>query len=851
MTLPPGARLGPYEIVALLGAGGMGEVYRARDPRLGREVAVKVLPPAFTADPDRLRRFEQEARATAALSDPNIVAVHDVGSADDRPYVVTELLAGETLRAALAAGALPMRKAIGYAQQIARGLASAHRRGIVHRDLKPENVFITGDGQVKILDFGLAKLSEGALGPRLAGAGHATATTAPGLVLGTVGYMSPEQARGEPTDPRSDIFSFGAVLYEMLAGQRAFQGDSAVETLSAILKAQPPDLTLVNPGLSPALARIVERCLEKARDDRFQSAADLRFALEAISGISAPAAAQAPHRRWPWRRVAAALAAAVAIAGAYALGAGRPGDATPTFHQLTFRRGALQGARFAPDGQTIIYGAAWEGRPSELFSTRPEAPEARALQMPGMGIFAMSSRGEMAVVLEPSGYGRVQGTLARAPLAGGVPRQLADGVVAADWNPDGSELAIARSGGRGDVLEYPVGRVLYDPSPGNITHVRVSPSGDAVAVITHPVSGDTAGDVVLVDLSGRATTLSSGWNSVLGLAWAPSGDEIWFTGTRRGAAQALYAVSRTGQERLLLGAPATLMLHDVAADGRALVSRDAWGAGVLVKTPGTATERDLSWLDGSTAWDLSADGTTMVLEEAWEGGGAARSIYLRTTDGAPALRLGEGVPLALSPDKRWVLSTPVAATSLVLLPTGVGETRTLSSGPIASYFPAARFLPDGRRFLVSGAEKGRQSRFYLQSIDGGEPQPVTPEGVFGRLAVLPDGKRFVTRDANRRLAVFSLAGGPGQPVEGTLGPDLPIVVSPDGEWLYVQGPRDLPAEVARVNLRSGRRELVYSLSPPDPAGTIEILRIVMTPDARSYAYTFVRALSALYLVDLR
>jgi hypothetical protein len=354
---------------------------------------------------------------------------------------------------------------------------------------------------------------------------------------------------------------------------------------------------------------------------------------------------------------------------------------------------------------------------------------------------------------------------------------------------------------------------------------------------------------MLVDMSGTATTLSSGWNSVLGLAWAPSGDEIWFTGTRRGAAQALYAVDRSGRERLLLAAPATLMLHDVAADGRALVSRDAWGAGVMVRAPDAAAERDLSWLDGSTAWDLSADGTTMVLEEAWEGGGTARSIYLRTTDGAPALRLGEGVPLALSPDKQWVVSTPVAATSLVLLPTGVGQARTLPAGPIASYFPAARFLPGGARLLFAAAEKDRPSRIYLQAIDGGEPQPVTPEGVFGRLAVLPDGERFVTRGTDRRLAVFAIAGGPGQPVAGALGRDLPIVVSPDGEWLYVQGPGDLPAEVARIHLRTGRREPVRTLLPPDPAGTMDILRVVMTPDARAYAYTFVRALSALYLVD--
>jgi len=850
MPLVPGSRLGPYEIAAPLGAGGMGEVYRARDPRLGRDVAIKVLPPAFAADPDRLHRFEQEARATAALTDPNIVAVHDVGTADGRPYVVTELLDGETLRAALGGGALPLRKALGFAQQIARGLAAAHRRGIVHRDLKPENVFVTSDGLVKILDFGLAKLSEAAAaGAVPAGPGHAMSTTAPGLVLGTVGYMSPEQARGEPTDPRSDIFAFGAVLYEMLAGQRAFQGASAADTLSAILKEQPPDLTMVVPGLSPALARIVDRCLEKSRDDRFQSAADLRFALEAISGVSTPAAAEPPPRRWPWRPAVAVVALAAAAGGAYLLGAARPRESQPAFHQLTFRRGAIQGARFTADGQTIVYGAAWEGGPTELFSTRPEAPEARPLQMTGMGIFAMSSKGEMAVVLEPRGYGRVEGTLARAPLAGGVPRQLADSVLAADWNPDGSELALVRSGGGQDVLEYPVGRVLYDPSPGHITHVRVSPSGDAVAVISHPVSGDTAGEVVLVDMAGKATTLSTGWNSVLGLAWAPAGDEIWFTGTRRGAAQALYAVNRSGRERLLLAAPATLVLHDVAADGRALVSRDAWGAGVMVRAPGAASERDLSWLDGSTAWDLSADGTTMVLEEAWEGGGTARSIYLRTTDGAPALRLGDGVPLALSPDKQWVLSTPVAATSLVLLPTGVGQARTLPAGPIASYFPAARFLPDGRRFLIAAAEKDKPSRIYLQAIDGAAPRPVTPEGVFGRLAILPDGERFVTRGTDRRLAVFAIAGGPGQPVAGALGRDLPIVVSPDGEWLYVQGPGELPAEVARIHLRTGRREPVRSLLPPDPAGTMDILRIVMTPDARAYAYTFVRALSALYLVD--
>jgi eukaryotic-like serine/threonine-protein kinase len=844
MNLAPGSSLGPYEIVSLLGAGGMGEVYRARDHRLDRDVAIKVLPATYTADPDRLHRFEQEARATAALNDPNIVAIYDVGAAGGQPYVVAELLDGETLRSAIAGGPLPLRKALSLAQQIARGLAAAHRRGIVHRDLKPENLFVTQDGLVKILDFGLAKLTEGGVGPH-----SAVSTTAAGLVLGTVGYMSPEQARGDPSDHRADIFSFGAVLYEMLSGQRAFQGNSPVETLSAILKEQPPDLTLVVPGLSPGLARIVDRCLEKSRDDRFQSAADLRFALEAVSGVSTPAVSAARRRRVPWKGVAAVAVAALALGAGFALGRRQPESPPPRFQQLTFRRGAVQGARFTGDGQTIVYAAAWEGQPTELFSTRPDAPEARPLQMTGMGLFAISAKGEMAVVLEPQGFGRVEGTLARAALAGGPPRQLAAGVLAADWRPDGSELAIVRSGAGKNVLEYPIGRTLYDPSPGHITHIRVSPSGDAVAILVHPVSGDTAGAVALVDLEGRATTLSTGWNSVLGLAWSPDGQEIWFTGTRTGAAQALHAVSRTGQERPLLAAPATLTLHDVSPDGRALVTRDAWGAGVMARAIDADRDRDLSWLDGSMAWDLSADGSTVVLEESWEGGGTARSIYLRTLDGAPAVRLGDGVPLAMSPDEQWVLSTPVAGDRLVLLPTGVGQSRTLPAGPLASYFPAARFLPDGRRFLVAAAEKERPTRIYLQSIDGGDPQPVTEEGAYGRLAVLPDGERFVTRGTDRRLATFALGGGAPRPVAGAEGRDLPIAASPDGQWLYVQGARNLPAQLARVNLRTGRREPVRALLPPDPAGTIEILRIVMTPDARAYAYTFVRALSALYLVD--
>src|SRR5712691_5157199 len=292
MTIASGSRLGPYEVIAPLGAGGMGEVYRARDSRLGREVAIKVLPASFSNDPDRLRRFEQEARAAGLLNHPNITAVYDIGQHEGAPYVVQELLEGETLRAVLAGGRLSPRKAIECSLQIVHGLAAAHEKGIVHRDLKPENVFVTKDGRVKILDFGLAKLTHIEAGSQATNLPTATAGTEPGVVLGTLGYMSPEQVRGKSADARSDIFSFGAILYEMLSGARAFHGDSAADTMSAILKEDPPDLSATNRQIPPGLERIVRHCLEKNPEERFHSAHDLAFDLEALSGSSGPAVAR-------------------------------------------------------------------------------------------------------------------------------------------------------------------------------------------------------------------------------------------------------------------------------------------------------------------------------------------------------------------------------------------------------------------------------------------------------------------------------------------------------------------------------------------------------------------------------
>src|ERR1039457_3923843 len=470
MPLTSGTKLGPYEIQSPIGAGGMGEVYRARDARLNRDVAIKILPASFSADPERLQRFAQESRAAAALNHPNILSIFDIGEDHGAPYVVSELLEGETLRDRLRNGPLSSRKATDYAQQIAKGLAAAREKGIVHRDLKPENLFITNDGRVKILDFGLAKLTR----PEADLSGDAPTQqvgTEAGTVMGTVGYMSPEQVRGKSSDSRSDIFSFGAVLYEMVSGKRAFHGESSVETMSAILKEEPPDLAETNRNVSPALERIVRHCLEKNPAERFQSARDVAFNLEALTDISSSSRGgiraipeEPAARRW-LLPLLGGLSLLASWIGIYRF-AHRSAAANPTFHEITFRNGTIWDARFAPDGETIIYGAAWEGRPQEIFSTRFDSSDSRTIGLPPAQVLAISSKGEMAVSFHPGNFSPFtqSGTLARVPLAGGAPREVLENILWADWTPDGQSLAVIRPGATGAIrLEFPAGNVIYEP----------------------------------------------------------------------------------------------------------------------------------------------------------------------------------------------------------------------------------------------------------------------------------------------------------------------------------------------------------------------------------------------------
>jgi len=851
MTLSSGTKLGPYEIQSSIGAGGMGEVYKARDKRLNRDVAIKVLPASFSADPDRLQRFAQEARAAAALSHPNILSIFDIGEDQGAPYVVSELLEGETLRDRLRNGPLASRKAIDYAGQVARGLAAAHEKGIVHRDLKPENIFLTNDGRAKILDFGLAKLTR----PE-AHEGAETLTqqvgTDAGVVMGTVGYMSPEQVRGTPADARSDIFAFGAILYEMLSGKRAFHGDSSADTMSAILKEDPPELSETNRNVSPALERIVRHCLEKNPAERFQSARDVAFNLDALTDISTPSRGgvraipeETSSRRWLLPLIAGLLVVA-SWAAVYAI-AHRGRAANPTFHEITFRNGTIWDARFAPDGQTILYGAAWDGRPQEIFSTRFDSTDSRSVGLPPAQILAISSKGEMAISLHPvNSLAFTQtGTLARVALAGGAPREVLEGVYWADWTPDGQSFAVIRQkSGTITQLEFPVGVVIYEPQ-GWVSHVRFSPAGNYLAIADHLASGDD-GRVVIVDLHGNRKSSSSFFSSVQGLAWAPHGKEVWFSAVPAGAARSIYALDLEGKERLIYRAPGGLTIHDISRNGLVLLTADKSRISISGLAPGETHERSLSWFDWSLLTDMSADGKTIVFSETGEAVGANYSIFVRNTDGSPAVRLGDGGFGFLSPDGKWVVAQDRSPAKLTLLPTGVGEPRDLTDDKTDHYSPA--WLPDSKSIVYSTAEPGHGPRTYLLDLQGGAPRAITPEGTSGGI-VTPDGKSLLATDSKRQRWLYPIAGGEPQKFSITPEPEERVMgFTPDGKTLLLRT-RTIPVKVTRVDLATGKRELWKEIVPADPAGVESITSIRFSADGKAYAYSAGRILSDLYVVE--
>jgi serine/threonine protein kinase/Tol biopolymer transport system component len=859
-TIFPNTTLSHYTIISKIGAGGMGEVYRAHDSRLNREVAIKLLPPDFARDADRLRRFEQEARATSTLNHPNILTVYEIDEHQGVPFIVSELLEGQELRDRLNEGPIPLRRVTDYAQQIVSGLSAAHERGIVHRDLKPENIFITKDDRVKILDFGLAKLREPSPFGGAASSEDATrkALTNPGVVMGTVGYMSPEQVRAQVIDHRSDIFSFGSILHELITGRRAFQRETVAETMSAIMKEEPDELTQSNPNVSPALERIVRRCLEKKAERRFQSTSDLGFALESLSAPTSSSGTTLPEigvERSSPRPIHRPLLFGLALLLlAVGVGVGILGTnyfrkaATPTYKQITFRRGLTYHARFAPDGQTVIYGSAWNGNPTEIFSARAGSNESRPLGLTNADILSVSSTGELAVLIKRRYLGQFlsTGTLARVPISGGAPREMVEDVTEADWSPDGSNLAVVRYTNGRSQLEYPIGKVLYDTA-GYISYPRMSPTGDRIAFVDHEVQWDNRGRVAVIDLAGKKTLLSDESIGQEGLAWSAAGDEVWFTAAITDEAQTLYAATLSGKVRAVQRIPADIWLHDIARDGRVLLGRFKQTGALIGLAPGETKERDLSWVDFGTLDDLSADGKTMVFEYWGEGSGRNYSCYLAKTDGSPAVKLGEGGGGSLSPDGKWVVAVHFEPPQIVLLPTGAGETRSLEKQGIEQYV-VAKWLPDGKRVFFVGREAGHLNRCYVQAIDSGGPRPITPEGVTCQ-NVSPDGKSIIGKSNAGETAIYPVDGNEKpHPIPG-FNSDAIAGWSSDGKSLYVYPAGEFSMKVSRLDVVTGHREFLREVLPSDAAGIFTPPLMILTPDGKGYVYTARRVLMDVYLVE--
>ena len=849
MTLATGTKLGPYEIQSPIGAGGMGEVYRAVDTRLGRDVAIKVLPQGLAKDADRLRRFEQEARTIAALSHPNILGIHDIGTHDGAPFLVSEFLEGQTLREKLEAGPLPVRRAIEYALGISQGLAAAHEKGIVHRDLKPENVFITRDGRVKVLDFGLAKLVR----PEES---HDTVitlanpATLPGMVLGTVGYMSPEQVRGEASDARSDIFSFGAVLFEMLTGKRAFKKETAAETMTAVLREEPPDLADTGWQGPLGLQRILTRCLEKSVERRFQSASDLAFAIESLGGTSSTrSVAQLEVKRaWqPW--AAAAIGALAVAAGLLLVGRWSGSKAQPKFARLTYQQGYLANARFAKDGGTVVYSARWGGEPLQIYSVRTEFPQSVKVDLPRASLLALSSGGDLELSVDPVQESNfMSGTMSQAPMAGGTPRAQEKGVIAADYSPDGKTVALVRKANRKVQLEYPMGKVLYTTS-GYLDYVRVSRSGKEVAFLEHPVYGDDRGWVSVVDAAGNRKQLTRECAGIQGLAWSRTDEEVWFTAGDQADLQ-LYGVSLSGKQRAILATPQRTRLLDIAADGRVLLSNEEYRTEITAIDPGTGKEhRGLEWFNGSVTLDIAPDGKAIVFME-WSG--PAGPLYLvayRKLDGSAPVALGPGTDPKFSPDGTTaaavILTRPP---QLALHPIGAGESRRLPVGDIVSAQHVAWF-PDGRHVLLVGATEGQPLRTFEMDLEGGKPVAFGPADFLG-ITVAKDGMRVAGRNATSGDAV--VFDGGTQKVEvipGMSQQERFEKWTEDGQALLVSTETLSEARMYRVEVATGRRTLLQTVEPSERTGTVADVKLSYAEANKTFVYSTTRSLGTLHLVE--
>ena len=936
MELAAGTRVGPYEIDRKIGAGGMGVVYGAKDERLGRSVAIKVLPAAVIGDADRLRRFEQEARTVGGLNHPNLVILHDVGRHDGAPYIVTELLSGQSLRARIAESPLPLREVIRIAVDVARGLNAAHGSGIVHRDIKPDNIFLTRDGRVKILDFGIAKLRD--LDPAHA----ATAATGSGVVVGTPGYMAPEQLVGTAIDARTDLFALGVVLYEMMVRRRPFAAENHVEEQYGVMKGAPQALPLSVP---PAVTKIVMRCLEKRPDDRFQSAADLAFALESLdevasgrlaatpahglpirspsssdafaataAGTPAPssalptveptappaavvtAAPDAPlagtrslprvvppsttttaTAAAPARRLSAVTAGLIALAMICATlilfavvrrhGAGTvtvQSSGGPQFTRVSYHSQQKWFSRFDEKGEAVLFSrrvfndtAQKEFDEWEVVRSVPGTAAVLPVGKPGRLLDINRKTGELALRLRDSGDG---GILARATIGGGAPRPVAEGVKDAAFLPNG-ELVILRADDQGNTLEYPIGHTLVKERTGELAALAASRDGKTIGVIEHATFDDARGRVVIYRLDGIELAHSATYPSVEGLAFAPSGELYFSTG------DTIRALTTASHERVVLRSYGRLQLRDISDDNRLLIAPSDNRYRMYQRTTDNPADDPIEWLDDSIAKSLSAKGDWLLFLQVAAAGLTADgyATYVRHNKDTP-VSIGNAYAAALLPDGSAALVLCGAGAPLRIVPTGIGQPRTLPTGALKKFDlnDIVAIQSDAKHAVIRAAADDGDMRLWLLDLTGASPPvAVGPRSVHhGSHPISRDGE-WIALPGKDAITLISTTGKPDHtvapapttnPATATAtpasaiprGPFAPLAFTDDGQSIIVMNQHSYPRVVLSVSLATGEARELWRVSPPDRPHFFEA---TVASDASSLVYSLSSETSDLYVVE--